>query len=429
MISAAIRRRGVVLAFLLCLPFMFLFTRLPLPEVAPECLSRAAVGYAQFVHVCDSYSMTQVMVDLPTYFTEPNAWRPRPVYIFGGAALAAIFRPAALLIRYLLIDGRISGDKNFAADLFLARFPEYFALILVNFGVLGATIWMAMRLLGPFEHVLAAALAAAVATCDLVHGLFWTQHSNFLNIIVPLGCITYFIAGCRARQMSQSSIAALGLGAGIATLAYGFIVIWLPLFVFGSLYRDLRIATTPAEILRGLVRTLIPLATAGCGPVLAWWAINKIFMHGMISYEIDVFRQFIWVADAWHDGRLGAAIAEHWNGYLLKVWNWLGWPAPLSLAAIALFVWSGRRHWPPTQAILDPILVAVVVTIVTMLIFNFLGGYYQPRLVNGVTLALFVALARSAQKAERPQTGAAVLLAISTAQIVYAFLEPSISLT
>jgi hypothetical protein len=369
------------------------------------------------------------MGDLPGYFTQPNAWWPRPLYIVGGEAIAVAFRPAALLVRYGLIDGRISGDRNFAADLFLARFPEYFALMIVNFAVLGATIWMAMRLIGPSARVLAAALGTAIATCDLVHGLFWTQHSNFLNIVVPLGCITYFVAGCRARQMTQTSIAVLGLGAGVAALAYAYIVIWLPLFVFGSLYRDLRMAAAPAEMLRGLVRTLVPLGTAGCGPVLAWWAINKNVMHGMISYEIDVFRQFVWIADAWHDGRLGAALAEHWNGYLRSVWSWLGWPAPVSLAGIALLLWLGRRDWRPAQVLGDPILLAVAATIVTMLIFNFLQGYYQPRLVNGITLALFVALARTAQMANRAALVAAMLLAIAAAQVVDAFLEPAISLT
>ena len=71
------RRRGVeldlVLALLLCLPFIFLFTRLPPPELVPECLSRVVVAHwAHFVHVCDSYTMTQAMVELPRYFLEPN---------------------------------------------------------------------------------------------------------------------------------------------------------------------------------------------------------------------------------------------------------------------------------------------------------------------------------------------------------------------
>jgi hypothetical protein len=49
--------------------------------------------------------------------------------------------------------------------------------------------------------------------------------------------------------------------------------------------------------------------------------------------------------------------------------------------------------------------------------------------VNGITLALFVALARTAQKANRGALGAAVLLAIAAAQVADAFLQPAISLT
>jgi len=310
MIGELMRLRGTVLALLLCLPFVFLFTRLAPPELQPECLSRVTIAHwAHFVHVCDTYGYTGMMRDLPRYFTEPNQLGARPVYVVGGEAVAAMFRPAALLIRSFLIDGRIGGDV--AVDLFLARFPEYFALMIVNFAVLGATIWMAMRLIEPSQRALAAALGATVATCDLVHGLFWTQHSNFLNVVVPLGCITYFVAGCRARQMTQTSIAAMGLAAGVGILAYGYIVIWLPMFVFGSLYRDLRLGAMPAEMLQGLLRTLVPLAIAGCGPLLAWWVSGKLYLHGMVNYEAERLRQFVWVVDAWRDGRLGAALAEH----------------------------------------------------------------------------------------------------------------------
>jgi hypothetical protein len=163
--------------------------------------------------------------------------------------------------------------------------------------------------------------------------------------------------------------------------------------------------------------------------LLTWWVSGKLYLHGMVNYEAERLRQFLWLGDAWQAGRLGAALAENWNGYLLKVWTWLGWPAPVSLAVIALCAWLGHRYWQPAQALGDPILLAVAVTILTMLIFNFLQGYYQPRLVNGITLALFVALARTAQKTKRAQLGAAALLAIAVAQVVDAFLNPPISLS
>jgi hypothetical protein len=421
-------RRGPVLAVLLLLPFVFLFARLPPPEHNPECLRPVTIAHwAHFVHVCDSYAFTEAMMDLPHYFTAPNYFRARPLYILGSEGVAAVLRPAALLVRSAIVEGRVAGD--FHIDLFLPRFAEYFALMIVNFLALGTALWMALRLIAPRDGALAAALGAAIATSDLVHGLFWTQHSNFLNLVVPLGGITYFLAGCRAREMRRGTVAALGLATGLVILAYAYMVIWLSAFVFGALYRDWRMAASPGETARGLFRVLILLVPTGCGPVLIWWAINRFYLHQSISSEADVFRQFVWLADAWQEGRLGAALAEHWHGYLPQAWGWLGWPAPVALAGIALFAWLGRRRWPPMQALGDPIIVGAALTIVGMLAFNFLQGYYQPRLLNGIVLVLFVALARAAQKAGRARLGALVLSALALGQVVLAFFQPPISLT
>jgi hypothetical protein len=425
----SLRRRAPILALLLFLPFIFLFARLPPIEIAPHCVSHVTIArWVHFWHVCDSYSFTEEMMKLPHYLTEPNPFRSRPVYVLAGAGLASVLRPAALPIRTALLDGHVAGDGDFALGIFLDRVPEYFALTAINFLILGTALWMAMRLVDPGDGTLAAALGAAIATSDMVHGMFWTQHSNFLNVIVPLGCITCFILGCRARQTRLLAIAALGLAVGVLILAYASIVIWLPAYVLGALYRDFRMASGLAETTRGLFRIVTPLALGGLGPVLSWWAFNTFYVHLPLSYEATTLRQFLWLADAWRDGRLGAALAEHWHGYLSQAWAWLGFAAPVSIAGVALFIWLGRRQWPATQAIGDPILIAVLLTIVCMLIFNFLQGYSQPRLVGGITLALFVALARCAQKADRPQLGALLLLAITAGQVVYAFLEPAISL-
>ena len=77
----------------------------------------------------------------------------------------------------------------------------------------------------------------------------------------------------------------------------------------------------------------------------------------------------------------------------------------------------------------DPIIVAVAMTIVIMLVFNFLQGLYEPRMTNGIVLVLFVALARVAQRTGFANWGAIALAAISVGQVVYAFLEPAVSAT
>jgi hypothetical protein len=206
-------------------------------------------------------------------------------------------------------------------------------------------------------------------------------------------------------------------------------MIWLPAFVLGALYREWRMGATLAETARGLWRVLLAFAVAGCTPVLAWLAINVFYLHVNVAYEAENLKMFTWLSDAWREGQFGAVLAQHWHGYLVRVWGWLGWQAPVCLAAAALMIWLGRRSWPPAQVVRDPIIVAVVMTIVVMLTFNFLQGLYEPRMVNGIVLALFVALARAAQQTGLANWGAAALLAISVGQVAYAFLEPAVSVT
>jgi hypothetical protein len=417
-------------AVLMCLPFIFLFARLPPPQqVEPPCMTTVTIGSAaHFTHVCDSFSKADEMANLDHYFTAYNPWRARPVYILGGAFLAVALSPAARLIRTTLLDGRMGGTVD--PNAVLRRFPAYLAMMAINFLLLGLALWMALPLIGPQDRWLAFALGAAIVTGDMIHGMFWTQHSDFMNFLIPTGGIFYFLAGCRVRQMRLSGVVGFGLGATLAILTYTYAVIWLPAFVLGALYRDLRMGFTRAALVE-LVPRLLIFAAAGCLPLLAWIAFNALYLNLSVAYQVDTERQFMWVYDAWAAGRLGAALAAHWtqwNGYPSMVWEWLGWPAPVILAAAAALLAAGWRKLRAARVVLDPILVAAAVTIVCMLAFNFLQGAYLPRLTGGILLALFVAFARVAQLTGRPAWGAAALLAVSAGQVVTAFLWPAMAL-
>jgi hypothetical protein len=421
-------RRRLLIAALLCLTFVFLFTRLQVVKPGNDCVTYVNVGpAAHFVHVCDTYGLTEAMDNLADFLTASSPWRIHTDYILSGAMLSAALSPVATLFRHAVLDGRVSGNAN--TGVILKRFPDYFALAVLNFLILAAALWMALALAGERDGALAAALATTVATSDLVHGLFWSQHPMFMNLIVPLGSIFYFMWGCRVRQTGYGTVAGFGLAAALCIPIYSFTLIWLPAYVLGALYRDWRMGTTLAETVSGLWRLLLVFSVAGCAPVLAWLAINIFYLHVNVAYEAENLKMFTWLSDAWREGQFGTALAEHWHGYLIRVWGWLGWQAPVSLAVAALMIWLGRKSWPPAQAARDPILVAVVLTIIMMLVFNFFQGLYEPRMTNGIVLALFVALARVAQRTGLPNWGAVTLLAISVGQVVYAFLEPAVSVT
>jgi hypothetical protein len=419
-------KRRILIAALLCLTFFFLFTRLQVGKPGEDCVTDVVIGHAaHFTHICDTYGLTESMDNLGHFLTAPSPWRVHTVYILSGTTLAAALSPVAQIFRRAVLDGRVAGSAD--TKVILKRFPDYFGLQILNFLILAAALWMTLRLVGAEDGALAIALAATVATSDLVHGMFWVQHPMFMNLIVPLGSVFYFMWGCRARQTGYGIVAGFGLAAAACILIYSFTMIWLPAFVLGALYRDWRMGTTLAETVSGLWRVLLVFAIAGCAPVLAWLAINVLYLHVNVSYEAETLRMFTWLSDAWREHQFGAVVARHWHGYLLRVWGWLGWQAPVSLAVAAMMLWLGRRNSPPGSVARDPIIVAVAMTIVIMLVFNFLQGLYEPRMTNGIVLLLFVALARIAQRTGFANWGTMTLAAISVGQVIYAFLEPAIS--
>jgi hypothetical protein len=418
-------RRRFFWAGLLLLPFVFLFTQLPTPKPGTICLTHITIAEtASFLHMCDSSSITAEMRNLENYFTEMNPWRSRPVYILVGTALGAALNPVATLIRVTFLQHRLSGTADIAE--FMRRFPDYFALNIINFVVLAVTLWLGFTFIGERDELLSVALGAAISTSDLVQGYIWSQHPAFFSLIIPFGCIAYFIAGCRVRQMSTTAIIGFGLAAGFSMLIYGLAVVWLPMFVFGALYRDLRMGAQLAEIVADLLWPGALLAITGCGPVLLWLAFNTYYLKLSTFYEADT-NQFVWLSNAWRAGELSRVLRDHWHGYLDRVLGWLGWPAPAALLCAALLLFADFRKFSPAQIVRDPVLVAVALTILCILTFNFFQGADAARLVNGIVLVLFLALARVAQQTGRAMVGTAVLSVIGLAQVGYAFIQPALT--
>jgi hypothetical protein len=411
---------------LLCLPIIFLFARTPPDD---ECQRTVHIGpHIQFVHQCDAYSMTTAGANLEYYATTYLPARLRASYIVAETFLAEAFSPVAVLVRAIVLRGHVSGA--FQVGTFLSRYPYYFALTIINFAILAAGLWMAFRLAGSTRSILAPALGAAVASSDMVHGMIWGFHPSFVNLIVPLGGIFYFVHGCRASRLGIGETLALGGALAVTMLCYSYVVIWLAAFGCGWLFwlaRE-RSERNPGSAGRGAATVLI-LGLVGLAPIAAWAAYSLYVMHLPVSYEATDYRQFVWVLDAVHAHDLGAAFRGKWAGFFPGVFVWLGWPGLFAACGIAILAAIGWRRVEPRRLIRDPVLAGVLVTLLGMASFNFLQGYYQPRLINGLVLALFVGVARIAYLTGQEKPGAAILVLGAVLQVALAFIAPAITMT
>lgn len=411
---APLRWRGVMLLLLL-VPGVFLFT-----VTTPDDICRRTIhlGVARFALICDSSQAVKAERDLPGYITTPNIFRVYPVYIFLGAGFVSVLSPVAVGLRYAVVQGRISG--NFDVGKFLATFIDSFGLTAVNFFFLGIALVMATALAGG-PTPLGVALGLAIVTSDLVHAFVWSQHATFANILVPPGTILSFVLGGRLRLESPRLTLLWGLATATAILTFAFTAIWVPALMLGWLWCH---RGRPRR--REFAAFFAYLAAAGL-PVLGWYCLFRFGLHQPFSVEADTFRQFVWLADAWQDGDLVAKLVQHFHFLASALPGFLGWPAPVALIGIAVFLWLGRTALSPADLLRDPVIIGAVVCCLGMVAFHYLQGFYVARLMVTLSFALFIALARLAWLSGEQRAGALFLGAIALAQIAYAFVAPPIA--
>lgn len=414
----------LVLLLLFCVPVIFLFSRVP-PD--GSCLRTVTwAKSAHFVHQCDSFSITTMDDNLEGFATSPNPWRSRPGYILMVTAIGQALSPVATAIRFGLLQGRLRGDLK--VDVILRRYPYYFGMTVVNFLVLGVGLWLAFKLAGPRPSYLAPALGAVVVSSDLVHAMIWSFHPSFINLIVPVSGIFFFLQGCRAPRLAWSEVATLGLVLAFGLLNYGFLAICVPCFACGWLFWAWCEGEGKRATARGACSTVM-LAVVAFAPVLIWGEISESVFHLSASYEASTYRQFVWVLDGWKAGNLADMMSTKWTLFFPQTLLWMGWPGAFAVVFSIVLIVIAPRKRARVRWIRDPILVGVVVTVFGMFAFNFLQGYYQPRLTNSVTLAFFVAMARIAIVTGQENRGRVILLTGAGLQIALAFISPAVTMT
>jgi hypothetical protein len=417
------RRHLRAVALLLCLPFLFLFSRFEIPAQSRNCLHLVSIASAgRFVFYCDSQSLTSQMDNLEGYLETPNPWRSRPLYLAAATGTAYALSPVAALLGGF-VGRHLSGDISIGYV--VRHFSGYLGLQALSFVFLGLALSLMVRLSGGRGSALAAAAAATVATSELVHGMFWSQHPSFFNVLVPLAGILFFVYGCRAGRMSLATAAGLGGVALAGLFIYAFAVIWLPAFVLGALFWQWR---TPRETRARPLRLLMVFsvfAAVSCLPYIAWdFAVTALTRVSVLGFEAA--DQFTWVTRAHSEGNLETAMLERWHDFFPSVFLWIGWPGAVAILGIAALAW---KRLTPGRLLRDPIIMGALVTAVAMLGFNYFQGFYQPRLVTSIASALLAAMARTAQLSGRAMPGTILLTLVAAGQLLNAFLEPAITTT
>lgn len=420
------RRRWWIFPVLFCVAF-FLFT----PKTPPNaCIQPIRIADSVQLHLnCDSRLLAKMYRNAEKYFTEFNAWKGRPVYFFYGVVAAPVMEPIAVPL-WAAIGSFATSDRS------LSHYRKYFSLHLayyaLNIGVVLFTVWMALNMLGLLRPGLAnagrlaIALSAAIASTDLVAGTVWVTHTTIFNLLAPIACSFFVLIGFQARRTRPGLVLAWAAFAGLMVLVYPLYVLLLPA-LFTGIVLDLVLNRSSAFAQKPTGVTLTPVtvnavlaAIIMVLPVAGWTLIVK---HGFTTpvYLTAQYGQFIWLFDAYREGKLVAALGGNLSAFVAALRLHFSWfEIVLPLAGCAVLLVAGDRS---RLNRLDPVLTALIIAVLAIWSFNYLQGYYAARLHVSVVSLFYVIVARLADLVNRRAIGIATLAVITGVQIVDASLH------
>lgn len=383
---------------------------------------------------CDSPGIIeQATRPFTNLFDEPNIWGSRPTYIVSIYILSNIFGIALNIVwipfGHLIISG-LSNSFSISADE-VERIKDLLsagvAALFLNFFIIIASLrWISDVF--RFDRWGIFAAVWIVLTFDLVAAWMWVPHSIIASLIVPIGGMLFFRIGIDISQYRSGRLIGYGFFGAFMTLFYQYSIIWLPLFSIGILTFCFQNREIP---LRQLAKSLVPkyflLAGVFVVPVALWWFSNLLIRDGF-STELQTYRQFIWIMDAIAASDLRAELLRH----LFKFLDNLTATFELYGATILLiFVVFICLYLSSAEKNRDQFIIfcSVISTAGVMLLFNFLQGFYQPRLVIGLLLMAIFWTSSELIRRYGLRVGLGFMFSVGLVQFTMNFLRPAITQT
>jgi hypothetical protein len=404
--------KRLAFAFLLLgLMTAFLFS----PRLAPELEKQFCVKihdvWERRIHWivnCDSGEFLYLARHpLAVLTLDHRLWQSRPIYPLIGFVLA-------LPIRVLL--GPFGGESTVV--------PEYAAFVLLNAMLLMASVALVRRLLradSPLDAWMIFPVTMLLVN-ELTKPFFWTPHLQIFNIAVPIGSIALY-AWLRPRRarLSGRQFAGLGLLLGIASLAYGAVIVTAIGAFFCALLGDASARTPIAMGTR--LRDAGVLLVSFVAPIVAWFLVVVARVGSFFSRETADYRQFVWMLDAAREGVFVPRLLQHLETFLDRSLSVTLFPGIALVIAMLIRGGSGATH--PQDGAERDLRCGVLLYLTAAVLFFAPMGYYASRnlwsLVPPLVLLLGLELRAlvSATSGRRRTLLSAALVTISGVYVVY----------
>jgi hypothetical protein len=282
-------------------------------------------------------------------------------------------RPLTFAIPYVIARPLMLLPATSAVPIGAPYQPAFFGFIVMNVAALAAGLVLFARLLElAAEHVAGPELLVGlliVGANDLTKLFLWTPHSQIFNILTP--CLTLYLSFrlfARRRPLGARQAIVLGAALGVGLLTYGTFAIPIVCVVFIQAVSYRRLGTAAL------------LMASACAVYGLWVAFMKWHVGEFHSYEIEEYRQFVWMLDCGRvDIRSCGPIAAHH----LKTFFNTSIPVmvvPITLAFLCRLARTSAGDAVPISPGEQALARSVALTFVMTMAFLALMGFYAPRL-------------------------------------------------
>ncbi len=326
---------------------------------------------------CDEFTFIGAAIE-PDYLLQQNFIRQsRPLYILSGTV-------AGYGVYYISYPFHKQIEKAVAGKFTAAGGGKnnvlhacvYAGFILLNIFILLVTLWLFNWLLVYFSGKwkngkwLLLLLFLALITNHVTRNYFWVAHQQMLNIMAPLFCL--YAAVKVADKKNWQQLLLFSAAGGMLLLFYGNFLFMLPLIVI-SYFVNNNLTVKEKAFHAGLAIVLFFI------PLIAWIEILQMRGVEFYSYETTVFRQFVWIKDAWQQGNVLQTTLKNTIDLATTLFTLL---MPALLVVVAYFLKGKKitknKYW------------LIGLTAAIIFIFLLLLGYYADRITYSLAPLLFL---------------------------------------
>ncbi|HRP56396.1 hypothetical protein [Agriterribacter sp.] len=362
----------------------------------------------------DAFTFIGVAINPGYLFQDGYLRQSRPVYALIGSVIGysiyyATYPLHAVFEREMKKSLDLRGTKS-EENKGVLYFCFYLGYVLLNFLILLCSLLLFDRLIhitsgywknGKLLYIL---ILLMIAGNHETKYFFWTPHQQLFNILTPLLSL---YAGIKIIQnhIPSSKLFLYSFLSGCALLIYGnFLLLFITILASG-LYIFLK---NNQLNYRAIIIRLTVMIFLFSIPTVSWILFLKSKGINFTSSELDVYRQFIWIADAtkvspqylFYSGAVNT-----W--YFLQTFGSLLLPLLLLLITVLYFLKNNISFSVLTQRIA---FIPFVICIAHVLFF-WLLGYYADRLTFSLVpfILYYFILLINQQKVDKKLEAALIL--------------------